>query len=156
MLCRIAENTLAQMKVIQAELGIITRSESVSSTTSVASTDSAKRLSADSTTSAPVLESEYARRQSTIKDDKPSFHETAPMDWNTQEVAAWLDAMGPPLGEYARAFNSAQITGSRLMEFKESDLKKLNVINPVHRLELFRRIRGLKAASLDGTMSRMF
>ena len=84
-----------------------------------------------------------------------SWRTTSPMNWTDEHVCDWIEQMGTPFNVYRPLFAEQKITGRSLVSMKESDLKGVCVNNPVHRMELYRRIRALKSMTLSGKQSRL-
>jgi hypothetical protein len=109
-------------------------------------------------TSKPLLQrksSQWDRRRSIVL-AQPSWKTTSPINWSNADVCDWIDQMGCPFSTYKTVFAQQKITGASLLELKESDLKEFCINNPVHRMELYRRMRGLKTSTLSGKQARMY
>ncbi len=90
----------------------------------------------------------FARRRSSVA-LLSSFRILPPIEWKPEHVADWIFQMGSPYTEMKSNF--ANINGAKLLEMHEGDLKTIKISNPVHRLELYRRMRNLKTSTVNGT-----
>jgi len=54
-------------------------------------------------------------------------------DWDVQRVTAWVDALGPPLSQYAPLFQAEEIDGKLFSTLDDAGLKELGVQKGFHR-----------------------
>ena len=90
----------------------------------------------------------WEHRRNSVK--APSWKSTSPSLWTNEQVCDWIEQMGSPFSGYKPLFATNNTTGEQLLSFKESDLREYAINNPLHRLELYRRIRALKTSTISG------
>ena len=95
----------------------------------------------------------FARRRSSVALLSP-YRTIPPVQWKPEHVGEWIFQMGSPYTELKTNF--AKVDGPKLLKMSESDLKDLKISNPVHRLELYRRMRNLKTSTVNGTLPSKF
>jgi hypothetical protein len=86
----------------------------------------------------------------------PTWKTTSPQLWSNELVCQWISQMEEPFSGYLTIFLKSGLTGEMLLGLKESDLKGMCINNPLHRLELYRRIRSLKTSTVSGKRPRLY